>query len=85
MIYKAYELKTRLSNLVLAGSNEEKELEFIGTDKQWDKTEKEIDRHENPVCEECGGSGMIEVLGDGDNFEVDVIGHKKCSNCNQND
>jgi hypothetical protein len=33
-------------------------------------------------CETCGGSGMIEELGDGDHFEVDVIGHKRCPECN---
>lgn len=37
---------------------------------------------ENDVCETCGGEGYIEELGDGDHFEVDVIGHKKCPDCN---
>jgi len=30
------------------------------------------------VCESCNGTGYIEILGDGDNFECDVVGHKKC-------
>lgn len=40
---------------------------------------------ENKVCEKCGGDGYIEIMGDGDNFECDVIGHKPCSECNDND
>ena len=32
-------------------------------------------------CEYCDGDGTIEVLGDGENFEVDVIDHKVCSHC----
>ena len=34
------------------------------------------------VCEHCGGSNgehqSIEILGDGENFENDVIGYKMC-------
>lgn len=33
------------------------------------------------ICEECGGVDehlLIEIMGDGDNFECDVIGHKMC-------
>jgi len=33
-------------------------------------------------CEKCGGEGVIEILGDGENFECDVIGHKPCPDCN---
>lgn len=36
-------------------------------------------------CEKCGGSGVIEILGDGENFECDVIGHKPCPDCRDND
>lgn len=36
-------------------------------------------------CEKCGDDGVIEILGDGDNFECDVIGYKNCPVCNNND
>lgn len=33
-------------------------------------------------CEHCGGANgehqPIEVMGDGDNFEWDVVGYKRC-------
>lgn len=38
---KAYKLLARLNHLVLAGQNEDGELEWIGTDKQWDKVVQE--------------------------------------------
>lgn len=41
MIYQAHTLQNYFaSGLVLAGQNEDGELEFIGTDKQWDKAKK---------------------------------------------
>lgn len=33
------------------------------------------------MCTDCDGTGVIEILGDGDNFEVDVIGEKVCRKC----
>lgn len=36
-------------------------------------------------CETCGGEGVIEVMGDGDNFEWDVIGYKPCPDCEYDD
>lgn len=33
------------------------------------------------TCETCGGDGLIEIMGDGANFEWDVIGHKPCPDC----
>jgi hypothetical protein len=30
-------------------------------------------------CELCQDTGEIEVMGDGDNFEWDVVGIKQCS------
>jgi len=35
---------------------------------------------EKIVCPygECDGSGEIEIMGDGEHFEWDVIGYKKC-------
>ena len=32
-------------------------------------------------CTLCDGTGRIEVMGDGANFEWDVIGHRECSDC----
>ena len=32
-------------------------------------------------CPRCGGSGSIEIMGDGDNFEWDVVGYKPCPDC----
>lgn len=32
-------------------------------------------------CRTCDGVGYIEELGNGDNFEVDVIGTKPCPDC----
>jgi hypothetical protein len=37
------------------------------------------------VCEKCGGDGYIEIMGDGENFEWDVIGTKPCSECQNDD
>lgn len=31
-------------------------------------------------CEDCKDTGAIEVMGDGDNFEYDVVGIKRCAN-----
>ncbi len=33
------------------------------------------------VCETCGGDGFIEEMGDGDNFEYDVIATHPCPQC----
>ena len=30
------------------------------------------------VCDECGGDGYVEIYGDGENFECDVIGTAPC-------
>ena len=38
-----------------------------------------------PDCEYCGGTGQIEIMGDGPNFEVDVVGYKQCEECNDTD
>lgn len=38
-----------------------------------------------PDCETCNDEHCIEVLGDGDNFEVDVIGYKPCPDCKWED
>lgn len=40
---------------------------------------------ENNTCELCNGDGYIEIIGDGDNFECDVIGHKDCPECSNYD
>ena len=32
-------------------------------------------------CNTCQDDGQIEVIGDGDNFECDVIGYKPCPDC----
>lgn len=29
-------------------------------------------------CELCGGTGEVEIMGDGDNFEWDVVDVKPC-------
>jgi hypothetical protein len=34
------------------------------------------------VCENCGGDGYVEIMGDGEHFEWDCIGTKKCLDCN---
>ena len=35
--------------------------------------------HKNkPFCEICNDTGRIEVMGDGPNFECDVVGYKSC-------
>lgn len=45
--------------------------------------ENEEDDKEEVVCELCNDTGVIEVMGDGDNFEWDVIGTKPCI-CTEN-
>ena len=47
------------------------------------KCEDECDVVE--VCEVCGGDGFVEVMGDGDNFEWDVIGTTPCTECANGD
>lgn len=32
-------------------------------------------------CEYCQDTGVIEILGDSDNFEGGIIGHKLCPHC----
>lgn len=32
-------------------------------------------------CERCGGDGYIEIMGDGENFEWDVVDTKPCPEC----
>jgi len=38
-----------------------------------------------PECATCNDERVIEIIGDGDNFEVDVIGHKPCPDCKWED
>ena len=42
MVYKAKELLARLRHLTLVGQNEGKELEWVGSDKQWNRVKDEI-------------------------------------------
>jgi len=77
MIYQAHELKTYLTYLTLAGQNEDGSLEFMGNDKAWDIAKTES------ACATCLGVGQIEIIGDGDGFECDVISYKPCLNCNK--
>ena len=44
--------------------------------------EKEIAEQEDQ-CEECGGDGIIEIMGDGENFENDVVDTKPCPECSE--
>ncbi|MDZ4241132.1 MAG: hypothetical protein U1D31_03375 [Patescibacteria group bacterium] len=39
----------------------------------------------NPDCQFCAGEGIIEIMGDGDNFEWDVVETKPCKECRQED
>jgi len=34
-------------------------------------------------CGSCNDTGVIEIMGDGENFEVDVIGKKPCPECRE--
>lgn len=36
------------------------------------------------TCRTCNDKGYIEEMGDGENFEWDVIGTKPCPDCNNN-
>lgn len=47
--------------------------------------DKEVFEPEEEVkyeCERCQDTGFVEEMGDGENFEWDVIGHSRCS-CNE--
>jgi hypothetical protein len=46
MVYLAKELLAKLRHLTLWGQNAKGELEFAGEQKQWDKVEAEIKKHE---------------------------------------
>ena len=51
------------------------------TTREYGENEKEGIPETVVDCETCGGIGYLEVLGDGDNFEVDVIATKPCPDC----
>ena len=40
--------------------------------------ETELEKIECPYGK-CSGNGKIEILGDGEHFECDVIGYKTCA------
>lgn len=88
MIYKNYELKAALKYLTLCGM-ENGELQWIGTPRERSMVAREIDEHERTQesfveCDTCNDDGYVEIMGDGDNFEYDVIGTKPCPDCNDN-
>ena len=33
------------------------------------------------TCKKCKGTGMIDIMGDGGNFEWDVVDEKVCAGC----
>ncbi len=43
---------------------------LVNTQEEWIE--------ESKVCERCKGTGEIEIMGDGENFEWDVVGIKTC-------
>lgn len=49
--------------------------EWLWGDK---KKEQPVESTPEYECEICNDTGLEEVMGDGDNFEWDVIGHKLC-------
>jgi len=44
-----YELKSKLEHLALVGQNEELQLEWIGSKKQWDKVKEDVFNYENQL------------------------------------
>lgn len=48
-----------------------------------DLTKEDVEEEDN--CEECGGDGFVEIMGDGPNFEWDVVGTRPCSECSDVD
>lgn len=47
-------------------------------DYLWGNKKDEPEEETKFNCERCEDTGLIEIMGDGDNFEWDVIGHKRC-------
>lgn len=43
-----------------------------------------LDEELEDVCPECHDDGYIEVYGDGEHFEWDVVDTKPCPECNGN-
>ncbi len=39
-------------------------------------------RIDHKDCDLCDGTGEVEIMGDGDNFEYDVVDRKPCPKCN---
>ena len=76
MIYLARELYPRLCFLVLVEDDETGEIEFVGDDTQWDR----VEMYEALPCKLCMGTNRVEDTGDGDGFEVDLVGYKRCPN-----
>lgn len=76
----AYELRFHLENLQLAGY-EDGDYVWLGTEKEWNNTYSQISQYEQNPCTSCIGSGSKEEMGDGDNFENDVIDHRDCPEC----
>lgn len=55
----------------------------IDVHNEIDKIIEETDMFEETfMCDVCKDTGEIEIMGDGDNFENDVVGIRKCD-CQQ--
>jgi len=53
----------------------------LTADQQRELSQKKVGTFFGKECETCGGDGIIEEMGDGDNFEYDVIAEHPCPEC----
>jgi hypothetical protein len=85
MIYNNYELVAALKYLALSGM-ENGALQWIGTPADRSMVARDVDAYERTLenfveCDTCNDDGYVEIMGDGGNFECDVIGTKPCPDC----
>ena len=68
----------------LEGEPDLKDVDGVDFDTHSDVELSNKDKEDDSVydCEYCQDEGLIEIIGDGNNFECDVIGYKRCPYCN---
>lgn len=75
LLIAVYKLPLEQRTDVLAAY--EKNLQNIAAGRQTQDISHELTQ----ACPTCDGDGVIEIMGDGANFEWDVIAYKPCPYC----
>lgn len=85
LLVAVYKLPLEQRKIVL--EQYEENYERIAKGKEAAQAAKLIEEEtdEKFDCKTCRDERVVEVLGDGDNFEVDVVGYKPCPDCKWED